>query len=86
MSEKRADRNGRAFSIELKSMRHVERIAMPYETDDGVLIEGFLGNAGELSLVEGVMLEVRGDNGVVRIEMGEEELRGLAMKGEKTRP
>lgn len=85
MSENKAGRfGGHAFSIEIKSMRYVKRVAMPNENGDSLLIEGFLGSSAELSLVEGVMLEIRGDNGMVRMEIGEEELMGLVAKGGKT--
>jgi len=85
MSENKAGRfGGHAFSIEIKSMRYVKRVAMPNENGDSLLIEGFLGSSAELSLVEGVMLEIRGDNGMVRMEIEEEELMGLVAKGGKT--
>lgn len=40
-----------------------------------MLFEGFLGELKEISLVEGLMLEVRGSNGILRMDLTEEELR-----------
>ena len=70
-----------AFSIELKSKEYVKRVAMSNEAGDRVLIEGFLGELEELSLVEDVMLEIKGANGILRLDLKEEELRKLLPKG-----
>jgi len=42
-----------------------------------VLFEGSLGELEELSMIEGAVLEVRGANGVLRIDLIEEELRKM---------
>jgi hypothetical protein len=42
-----------------------------------VLVEGFLGELEEMSFVEGAMLELRGSNGVLRMDLKEEELEKL---------
>jgi len=68
------------FSIELKSKEHVKRIAMPNENGGNVLIEGFLGKLQGLSFVEGIMLEIEGANGTLRMDLKEEELKRLLPK------
>jgi len=70
-----------AFSIELKSKEYIKQFAMPNDAKDEVLIEGFLGELEESSFDEGVMLEIRGTNGVLRMDLREEELRKLLQKG-----
>jgi len=45
--------------------------------EETVLVEGFLGELEEVSLVEGAMLELRGSNGVLRMDLKEEELEKL---------
>ncbi len=68
-----------SFSIEMKSKRHVKHISLSNESHDRVLFEGFLGRLKEISMVEGAVLEVKGANGVLRIDLSEDELRrGLA--------
>jgi len=68
-----------SFSIEMKSKRHVKHISLSNESQDRVLFEGFLGRLKEISMVEGAVLEVKGVNGVLRIDLSEDELRrGLA--------
>jgi len=79
---KRAEEH--AFSIELKSKEYMKRVTMSNEADDRVLIEGFLGELGELSFVEDVLLEIKGANGILRIDLKEEEFRKLLSKGGRT--
>jgi hypothetical protein len=76
-----------AFSIELKSKEYLKRVAIPTEAGDTVLIEGFLGELEEVDLVEGVMLEIKGANGILRMDLKEEELNTLLKKrkGERGR-
>jgi len=71
----------RAFSIELESKEYLKNISLSNSADSKVLIEGFLGELEETSLVEGVMVEIKGAGGVLRIELNEEELRRLLPKG-----
>jgi hypothetical protein len=65
------------FSIELKSKDFVKRLAMPNDSEDKVLIEGFLGEIKELTVIESVMLKITGVNGILRLDLKEEELRKL---------
>ena len=69
-----------AVSIELKSKEYLKRVAIPSEAGDTVLIEGFLGELEEVDLVEGVMLEIKGANGILRMDLKEEELNTLLKK------
>ena len=71
------------FSIELKSKEYVKRVAIPNDAGDNVLIEGFLGELEEVDLVEGIMLEIKGANGILRMDLNEEELNTLLKKGKR---
>jgi len=66
-----------AFSIEMKSKKHVRHISLSNESHEHVLFEGSLGELEELSIVEGAVLEVKGVNGVLRIDLSEDELRKM---------
>lgn len=72
-----------AFSIDLKSKEHVKHVAMSNDSEDKVLIEGFLGELEEVSFIEGAMLEIKGINGTLRMDLREEELRRLLECGQK---
>lgn len=66
-----------AFSVELKSKEFLRNVMISNRKGEKVLIEGFLGELEEVSFVEGAMLELRGSNGVLRIDLKEEELEKL---------
>ena len=66
-----------AFSIDLISREYLKLVAIPNDTGDNVLIEGFLGELEAVDLVEGVMLEIRGTNGTLKMDLKEEELNLL---------
>jgi hypothetical protein len=73
------------FSVEMKSKRYVRSISISNETKDRVLFEGDLGDLEEVAFIGGSMLEVRGTNGVLRIELGEEETLKLMSQMSATR-
>ena len=73
------------FSIELKSKEHVKRVALPNENGGNVLIEGFLGKLQDLSFTEGIMLEIQGTNGTLRMDLSEKELERILPKGTTVR-
>jgi hypothetical protein len=62
------------FSVEMKSKRFVKNISISDESHDRVLFEGNLGKLLSLSLVEGDILELIGDNGVLRVAVTEGQL------------
>ncbi len=68
---------GHVFSVEMKSKMYVRSISISNEARDRVLFEGDLGELEEVVLIGGGMLEVRGSNGVLRVELGEDETRRL---------
>jgi hypothetical protein len=72
-----------AFSVELKSKKYLKLVAIPNDAGGNVLIEGFLGELVVVDLVEGVMLEILGTNGTLKMDLKEEELRKLLTKGGK---
>ena len=67
----------RGFSVEMLSKKHVKTISMSEETHDKVLFEGNLGELDELGMVEEIILEIKGANGILRVDLTEEELRKM---------
>ena len=63
-----------SFSVEITSKSHVKTISLSDEAHERVLLEGDLGELRELSLVEGDVLEFMGVNGILRINVAEEQL------------
>ena len=63
------------FSVELSSKEHVKKFTILNGAGSRFLVEGFLGELQQVTLVEGLMLEVKGSNGILRLDMTEAELR-----------
>jgi len=72
-SPKKDGNNLRGFTVELKSRGEVESVAVPNGAK-GVLIEGTLGTLKHASFLDGVVLEVAGEKGVLRVDLAREEL------------
>ena len=69
-----------AFSIVMRSREFLRHISMSDKAHDPVLIEGFLGELEEIGIVEGSMLEVRGANGILRMDFKKDELSRMLPK------
>jgi hypothetical protein len=63
------------FSVELKSKVHLKRVNMTNETQENTVVEGSIGKLLEISFIEGIVLEVIGDKGILRLDLGEAELK-----------
>ena len=61
------------FTVELKSRGNVKNVTLSNGAQ-GVLIEGTLGALKRAEFVEDVVLEVTGDNGVLRVDLAKEDL------------
>ncbi len=68
---------GHMFSMELKSRMDVKSLSLISDGQEGVLVEGFLGDLKRLGFSDGIMLEIEGTNGVLRVDLTEEELKEL---------
>jgi hypothetical protein len=65
----------RSFSIELKSRANLTNFALGEGSQEKVIIEGTLGRLQRASISDCVVLEVVGDNGVLRINVTKDEIR-----------
>lgn len=67
---------GRDFSIELRSHQHLTRLLTSQNSGNGgVLIEGTLGKLEHALFVEPEILEVKGDCGVLRLNLRRDEVK-----------
>jgi hypothetical protein len=71
-----------AFTVELKSRGNVKNVTLSNGAQ-GVLIEGTLGALKRAEFVEDVVLEVTGDNGVLRVDLAREDLAKRTRKAEE---
>jgi len=72
MIYKRAEEH--SFSIEMKSEKAVRRMSFSDRENDHVFFEGNLGELANVAMVEGVMLEIEGINGVLRLDITQQEI------------
>ena len=79
VKSKKADEH--LFSIELKSRNFIKNLALQTSEAGKVVIEGFLGKLDNLSIAEGLMLEINGTNGSIKMDLSEAELQKLLSKG-----
>lgn len=73
---------GRVFTVELTSRAALKSASLGNGTQEGVLIEGTLGTLTSAGFLDGVVLEVVGTEGVLRLDLRSQEIRG---KGPGTR-
>ena len=71
----KASSKERVFSVELKSKRHLKNVTLTNGSSDSVLIEGTIGKLVRATFTEGIILEVIGKKGVLRIDLGEGEIK-----------
>ncbi len=68
-----------AFSIAMKSDKHIRNLYFRNMSNE-VLFEGFLGLLTSVKFVEDLMLEIQGENGVIRIDLTKDKIL-KALKG-----
>jgi hypothetical protein len=80
LDDKKEDKE-RVFSIELKSKIDLKNITLTNGSQDRVLLEGSIGELLQAVFVEGIILEVIGKKGTLRINLEESELRKQPERG-----
>jgi len=74
MKSKTKDKE-RVFSVELKSKRNLKNVTLTNGSSDSVLVEGTIGELVQATFAEGIILEVVGKKGILRIDLGEDEIK-----------
>lgn len=72
--ENKSDKE-RVFSVELKSKNNLKNVTLANGSIDSVLIEGTIGELVQATFAEGVVLEVVGKNGVLRLDLREDDIK-----------
>jgi hypothetical protein len=72
--ENRTNGIERSFSIELRSKGDLKNVSLADGSDDRVLVEGSLGELVQATFAEGIVLEVVGRNGVLRMDLAETDI------------
>jgi hypothetical protein len=69
--------DNRGFSVELESKKYMRNVTISNNQFSKVLLEGELGQLVKLSMIEGEVLEIMGQFGIIRIDVKETELEQL---------
>jgi hypothetical protein len=69
-----------SFSVEMASKEHLNLVSVSNDLNGEVVFEGELGGLVRIELIEGVLLKITGDNGVIRIDLTEKELSPVLSK------
>jgi hypothetical protein len=80
--ENKAKDKERVFSVELKSKRNLKNITLTNGSSDSVLLEGTIGELLQATFAEGIILEIVGKNGVLRVDIGEDEIQKPAKQNQ----
>ena len=73
--ENKTKNKERVFSVELKSKRNLKNVTLTNGSSDSVLVEGTIGELVQATFAEGIILEVIGKKGILRIDLGEDEIQ-----------
>jgi len=80
--ESRTINKERVFSVELKSKRNLKNVTLTNGSSDSVLVEGTIGELVQATFAEGIILEVVGKKGILRIDLGEDEIKKTTEKNQ----
>jgi hypothetical protein len=69
------NQNERFFSVELKSKVSLKNITLANNGQENVLVEGTLGELRHAGFAEGLVLEIVGDKGVLRINLSQDDIK-----------
>lgn len=64
----------RFFSLELKSKSGLKSVSIPNGSRENVLVEGTIGELVQVGFNDGIVLEIMGEKGVLRIDVTEDEV------------
>ena len=73
----------RFFSVELKSKVNLKSVTVRDSSQENVLVEGTLGKLQHAEFADGVVLEVFGDKGVLRVNLTIDEIKKIEKKGKE---
>jgi hypothetical protein len=73
--QNKVENEERFFSVELKSKAYLKNVSLANGSRDDVLIEGSIGELLQATFADGIILEVVGKKGILRINLEEHEIK-----------
>ena len=74
-----------SFSVEMKSKASVKRMVFSNDDSGQVFFEGCLGKLTNVALVEDLMLEITGQNGILRLDITQREIEKVLKQSKRSR-
>ncbi len=74
-------KEGHTFTVDLKSRSDLKDIRIGAEYKPEVQVTGSIGEIRNITFVEGVVLEVTGSKGMLRLDLPKEVLKEFRAKG-----
>lgn len=68
----------RVFSVELKSKGQLKNVTLTNGAGESVFVEGTIGKLVQATFEDGIVLEVVGDKGILRLDLREDEIKKTA--------
>jgi hypothetical protein len=73
--KRKFEENERFFSVELKSKVNLKNMSLTNGGQENVLVEGSIGELLRAEFSEGIILEVVGDKGILRINLSLDDIK-----------
>jgi hypothetical protein len=74
--------NERFFSVELQSLTDLKNVRLANDFQDKVFVEGNIGELVQAVFAEGIILEIAGKRGTLRINLNESEIKKPQLRGD----
>ena len=75
-------KDDRFFSIELKRKSNLKNVVLTNDSNEIVLVEGTIGHLERADFAEGVILQIVGSKGFLRIDLSENEITKKKLEAE----
>jgi hypothetical protein len=72
-----------SFSVEMRSKDAVKTLSFIEKENGNFFFEGFLGKIKNISMVEDVMLEIEGQNGIIKLDITSNEIENCVSLNSK---
>ena len=72
-----------SFSVEMRSKDAVKTLSFMEKENGNFFFEGFLGKLKTISMVEDVMLEIEGQNGIIKLDITSYEIENCVSLNQK---
>jgi len=78
---KKNDRD-RGFTLDLDSKSQLRKVSMNNGDREGTAISGTIGGLVDARFLDGVVLEITGEKGTLRVDLEEDEISGAKSGGD----